>query len=48
VVIAFPYFSFLWHLTYNQKVLIYTKHIKKINAELYSLALRSKIADKQS
>jgi len=31
----------------NQKVLIYTTHIKKVNAQVYSLTLRRKLADKQ-
>jgi len=34
-------------LTSNQKVLIYTTHIKKVTAKLYSFTQRSKITDKQ-
>jgi len=33
--------------TSNQKVLIYTTHIKNVNTVLYSITLRSKITDKQ-
>jgi len=35
------------YLTSNQQVLIYTTHIKKVIAKLYSFTLRSKITDKQ-
>jgi len=34
-------------LTSNQKVLIYTAHINKVIARLYSFTLRSKITDKK-
>jgi len=35
------------YLTSSQKVLIYTTHIKKVIAKLYSYTLTSKITDKQ-
>jgi len=35
------------YLTSNQKVLIYTTHIKKVIAELYSFTLRLEITDKK-
>jgi len=35
------------YLTSIQKVLIYTTHIKKVIAKLYSLPLRSKITDRK-
>ena len=38
--------SLLWHLTSNQKVIIYTTRIKKLIAKLYSFTLRSSITDK--
>jgi len=34
-------------VTANQKALIYTTHIKKVIAKLYSFTLRSKITDKK-
>jgi len=34
------------YLTPNQKVLIYTTHIKKVIAKRYSFTLRMKITDK--
>jgi len=34
-------------LTSNQNIFIYTTHIKKVSAELYSYTLRSKITYKQ-
>ena len=36
------------YLTSNQKVLIYTTHIQKVIAKLYSFTLRSKITDKNN
>jgi len=35
------------YLISNQNVLIYTTHIKKVIAKLYSFALRRKITEKQ-
>jgi len=35
------------YLKSNQKVLIYTTHIKTVNARLFSFTLRNKITDKQ-
>jgi len=35
------------YLTSIQKVLIYTTHIKKVIAKLYSLPLRSKVTDRK-
>jgi len=33
------------HLAFNQNVLIYSTHIKKVNAMLYAFGLRSEITD---
>jgi len=35
------------YLTSNQKVLIYTTHIKKVNAKHCSFTLRNELTDKQ-
>jgi len=43
----FPTVACCGYLTSNQKVLIYTTHIKKVIAKLYSFTLRCKITDKK-
>jgi len=43
----FPYCSLLWLSDILPKSLIYTTHIKKVIAKLYSFTLRSKITDKK-
>ena len=43
----FTYCSLLWVSDIQPKSLIYTTHIKKLIAKLYSFVLRSKIIDKK-
>jgi len=43
----FPYLACCGYQTSNQKVLIYTTHIKKEKAKLNSFIVTSKITEKQ-